>query len=96
MDKKNIQALLQDELEKEIPSSEIHLWQTVKARLVENPNQQGAIMKTTKSRLAYATLAIAAVLALAFVTPQGRASRKVCSNSSPAPIKTATRFKTGR
>ena len=73
MDKKNIQALLQDELEKEIPSSEIHLWQTVKARLVENPNQQGAIMKTTKSRLAYATLAIAAVLALAFVTPQGRA-----------------------
>lgn len=73
MDKKNIQAILQDELEKEIPSSEIHLWQTVKARLVEKHTQQGVKMNIIKSRLTYATLALAAVLALAFLTPQGRA-----------------------
>ncbi|MCC7117184.1 MAG: hypothetical protein IT310_01560 [Anaerolineales bacterium] len=73
MDKKNIQAILQAELEKEIPASEVHLWQTVQARLVEKQKPTGATMNVIKSRLTYATLAILAMLALAFVTPQGRA-----------------------
>lgn len=77
MDKKEIQSIIQDAVEKEIPASEVDLWQTVKASLVEKQHQQGVKMNTTKlrgvSRLAYATLVVAALLTLAFLTPQGRA-----------------------
>lgn len=77
MDRKEIQSIIQDVVENEIPVSQIDLWQTVKANLVEKQTQQGVKMKTTKSRgvsrLAYATLVIATLLALAFITPQGRA-----------------------
>jgi hypothetical protein len=78
MDKKQIQSILQDALEEKVPSSEVNLWRAVKTSLVAGiTEQQGANMNTTKprgmSRLAYATLAVVALLALAFVTPQGRA-----------------------
>ena len=77
MDKKEIQSIIQEAVEKEIPASEIALWQTVKASLVEKQHQQGVKMNTNKSRgvsrLAYATLAVAVLLTLAFLTPQGRA-----------------------
>jgi hypothetical protein len=78
MDKKQVQSILQDALEEKVPSPEVNLWRTVKSNLVAGTNkQQGANMNTTKprgvSRLAYATLAVVALLALAFATPQGRA-----------------------
>lgn len=77
MDNKEIQSIIQEAVEKEIPTSEIDLWQTVKAGLVEKHYQQGVKMNTTKSRgasrLVYATLAIIALLMLTFLTPQGRA-----------------------
>ena len=34
MDNKNIQSILQDALEEEIPSSQVNLWSAVKASLV--------------------------------------------------------------
>jgi hypothetical protein len=78
MDKKQIQSILQDALEEKIPSSEVNLWRAVKSNLVAGTTkQQGANMNTIKprgmSRLAYASLAIIALLTLAFATPQGRA-----------------------
>jgi hypothetical protein len=78
MDKKQVQSILQDALEEKIPSSEVNLWRAVKTSLVAGTNkQQGANMNTTQprriSRVAYATLTILALLALAFITPQGRA-----------------------
>ncbi len=78
MDKKQVQSILQDALEEKVPSSEVNLWRSVKTSLVAGANkQQGANMNTTQPRriprVAYATLAIVALLALAFVTPQGRA-----------------------
>lgn len=78
MDKKQVQSILQDALEENIPSSEVNLWRTVKSSLVAGTNkQQGANMNTTKprgmSRLAYVSLTVIALLALAFTTPQGRA-----------------------
>ena len=77
MDNNEIQSIIQDAVEDKIPSSQIDLWQTVKASLVEKQHQQGVKMNTTKlrglSRLAYATLMVAALLTLAFLTPQGRA-----------------------
>jgi hypothetical protein len=77
MDNNKIQYIIQDTVEKEIPASEIDLWQTVKASLVEKQYQQGVKMNTIKShrlpRLAFTTLAVAILLALTFLTPQGRA-----------------------
>jgi hypothetical protein len=78
MDKKKVQSILQDALEEKVPSSEVNLWRSVKTSLVAGTNkQQGANMNTTQTRriprVAYVTLAIVALLALAFVTPQGRA-----------------------
>lgn len=78
MDKKQIQSILQDTLEEKIPSSEVNLWHAVQTSLVAGTTkQQGANMNTTKPRrlprVAYATLTILALLALGFVTPQGRA-----------------------
>lgn len=78
MDKKTIQAMLQDELEKEIPTSDIHLWQTVKTNLVAGKKfQQGEKMKPIDSRriprAAFVMLILVVLVSLAFVTPQGRA-----------------------
>jgi hypothetical protein len=76
MDNKKIQSILQDALEKEIPSSKVNLWQAVKTSLVAG-KQQGEKMNTTKlrriSRAALITLMIVVLLALALITPQGRA-----------------------
>jgi len=80
MDNKNIQSILHDALEKKIPSSQVELWTAVKASLVAGKHpliQQGEKMNTPKprriARVAFATLGIIVLLALAFVTPQGRA-----------------------
>jgi hypothetical protein len=77
MDKKNIQAILQDALEHEIPSSSMDLWPAVKDRLVaRKDDQQGEKMNNLKSRQMRVSLAFVLVIALvtlALVTPQGRA-----------------------
>ena len=78
MDKKNIQAILHHELEKEIPTSDVHLWQTVKSNLVAGKTfQQGVKMNTMNSRriprAAFVMLILIALLSLVFVTPQGQA-----------------------
>jgi hypothetical protein len=78
MDNNKIRSILQDALEEEIPSSQVNLWPAVKASLVagEYQRQQGVKMNTTKPhripRLAFALLAIVALLAVALATPQGR------------------------
>lgn len=77
MDNKNIKSILQDALEEKIPSSQIELWPAVKASLVAGKTQQGENMNTTQprriSRAAFITLMIIILLALALITPQGRA-----------------------
>ena len=77
MDQKNIQSILQEALEQEIPSAQIDLLSNVKERLVAGATQQGEKMNLTKSRrishLAFASVMILALLVVAFVTPQGRA-----------------------
>ncbi|HLO16382.1 MAG TPA: hypothetical protein VK206_16235 [Anaerolineales bacterium] len=79
MDSKNIRSILQDALEKKIPSSQIHLWPAVQAILVAGKDtsfQQGKkviIRPHRRSRLALVTLMIIALLALVLLTPHGRA-----------------------
>lgn len=77
MDKKNIQSILQDALENELPSSQINLLPNVKKRLVAGTIQQGETMYTVntrrKSRLALTLLAIVVLLTVGLVTPPGRA-----------------------
>lgn len=80
MNKKNIQSILKDEMEKEIPSSQVQLWPAVKASLVagkKKSNKQEEKKNTTKLRsilrAAFAILITIVLLTLAFVTPQGRA-----------------------
>lgn len=79
MDKQEIQSILQDALEEEIPSSQVQLWPIVKANLVAGEsklNQQGVKMNTIKlkrtPRLVFAILAVAILLVLILATPQGR------------------------
>ena len=77
MDRKNIQSILKDAVEHEVPSSTIDLLSNVKERLVAGTNQQGEKMNPTNSRrmsrVALAGLAVLAFVAAAFITPQGRA-----------------------
>ena len=77
MDQKDVPSILQDALEDQLPASEIKLWKAVRASLVAVPNQQGEKMKTLQPRrvlhAAYISLILVALLALALVTPQGRA-----------------------
>ena len=78
MDDRKIRSALQDALEEEMPSGQVQLWPAVKASLVARTHQlEGEKMNTAKSyrtpRLAFVILAIVAMLAVAFVTPQGRA-----------------------
>lgn len=77
MDRKKLKSRLQDAVEQEIPSSQIDLLPNVKDRLVPGTTRQGEKMTFTSSRrrrrVALAALAVGAFLAVAFVTPQGRA-----------------------
>lgn len=80
MDDKNIKSILQEALEERIPSSQIELWPAVKGSLVSGKHQltpQGETMNINKprriSRAALITLTIIVLLALALITPQGRA-----------------------
>jgi hypothetical protein len=77
MDKKNIQSILRNAVEHEVPSSQIDLLPHVKERLVAGTVQQGEKMNSTNprrlSRVALATVSVFALMAVAFITPQGRA-----------------------
>ena len=80
MDKKNIQSILQDALEDEVPFSEIDLWPIVKGYLVARKHlylQRGEKMNTIRqyrlSRVAIAALIAITLLTVAFLTPPGRA-----------------------
>jgi hypothetical protein len=78
MKNKDIKSILQDAVENEYPASQIDLLPRVKERLVAGTiQQQGEKMNTINSRrhsrLALAALAAGALLAVAFITPQGRA-----------------------
>jgi hypothetical protein len=78
MDDKKIQSILQDALEEEIPSSEIKLWPAVKASLIAGRTfQQGENMNSIPSRrispVALIVLVVGTLMAVAFITPQGRA-----------------------
>jgi hypothetical protein len=80
MDTKKIQSILRNALEKEIPSSEIKLWTAIRASLVagEKPfHQQGDKMNPISSRrvsrAALVTLTVGALMAVALITPRGRA-----------------------
>jgi len=76
MDKKNIQSILWDVLEDEIPSETIKLWPAVKADLVAG-QQQGEKMNITRERritqVAFGSLVIIALLTAILLTPPGRA-----------------------
>jgi hypothetical protein len=79
MDDKEIQSVLQDVLEEEIPASQIHLWPAVKANLLAGKRQtrfQGEKMNTTKKlrmpRFAIAILLIVVLLGIILMTPPGR------------------------
>jgi len=80
MDNKNIQSILRDVLEEQIPSSQIQLWTSVNASLVERKHQviqQEEKMSATQwvhlQHTAFAILVITVLLTIAFTTPQGRA-----------------------
>jgi hypothetical protein len=101
MDKKHIQSILKEALEQEYPPSQIDLLPNVQERLVPGRNRstgQGEKMNRSisrrLSRFALGTLAILALLATAFITPQGRAFaqdllqffRRAESNVLPLPV----------
>jgi hypothetical protein len=77
MDKNAIKSIVQDALENEVPASQIDLVSKVKERLLVGTTQQGEKVRTAYSqrhaRVALVILVIGALLAVAFVTPQGRA-----------------------
>ncbi len=77
MDKKNIQSILREVLENEIPSEEINLWSAVESSLVVREPQQREKMNRTRprhnSRVALVTVIAIALLTFAFTTPQVRA-----------------------
>lgn len=77
MDRKKVQSILKDAVEHEVPPSTIDLLPNVKERLVAGTNQQGEKMNSIDlrrmSRVALVSLGVLALLAMAFITPQGRA-----------------------
>lgn len=83
MNDKEIRSILQEALEEEIPSGQVNLWTAVKADLVAGKRhtfQQGDTMNTINTRqprllqrTAVALMIVVALLALAALTPQGRA-----------------------
>jgi hypothetical protein len=101
MDSQNIQSILQAALENEFPSSQIQLWPAVKASLVAGnyslvqPEENRKTIKSRRnSRIALVTLVIVALLALVFITPQGRAFARsvlrffIRANSDTLPVPT--------
>jgi len=101
MDYKKLKSILQDALEEEIPSSEVKLWPAIRASLVAGKKisiQQGEKMNSVNSRRisrgTLVTLAVAALMAIALVSPQGRAFaqtllqffRRAESNVLPLPV----------
>jgi len=77
MDDKTIKSILQDALEDEVPASQIDLLSAVQLRLAAEKQfsyQHGAKMKQRYfQRIAFSALAIALLLSITLVTPQGRA-----------------------
>lgn len=80
MEIKNVKPVLEDALEEKNPSSQINLWPGVRARLVARRTilaQQGERMNITKPRrlqhVMLTALMIILLIAIALVTPQGRA-----------------------
>ena len=77
MDDRNIKSILQGALEEEVPASQIDLLSAVQSRLVAGKqfsHQQGARMiQRVMQHIAFSALAIALLLAITLVTPQGRA-----------------------
>jgi len=77
MDKKAIKSILQDALEDKMPAAQIDLLPAVQSRLVARNKslyQQGTNMKKIQNRkLAFSAVAIVALLAVALITPPGRA-----------------------
>jgi hypothetical protein len=79
MEKKELKSILQDAVEQEFPASQIDLLPEVKKRILAGRLRQGkktstGYVKSKRiSRVALAALAIVALLATAFATPQGRA-----------------------
>lgn len=77
MNHKDIQSLLEEALEQEIPSSKINLWPAVKTELAAGNYvqfRQGEKMNPLKRpQIAFALVTIVVLLALAFISPRGRA-----------------------
>ncbi len=78
MDNQKIHTILQDALDEEIPSADIHIWPDVQTLVAgKQTNPQGVNpMNTPKNwrvpRVAFALFAVIAFFALALATPQGR------------------------
>lgn len=77
MDNQKIHTILQDALEDEIPSADIHLWPSVKALVAGTTPSQGVTpMNTPKNRriprVALALFVVIALFSLTLATPQGR------------------------
>lgn len=80
MNNKKVQTVLKDALEREIPSTQIRLWPAIQAGFASGKHslfRQGEKMNRTKlphwQRAVFAALTAASLLAVAFLTPQGRA-----------------------
>lgn len=80
MKEMRIRSILQDALEEEVPSSQVKLWPAVKASLVageHQPLQQGGKMNAKQlpriPRLAFVVSVMVLLVAVALVSPEGRA-----------------------
>ncbi|HEU0296171.1 MAG TPA: hypothetical protein VFR47_25775 [Anaerolineales bacterium] len=79
MSNKNIQSILDEALEQELPSSQIRLWPSIQAQLAAGKHvllREGEKMNSPKLRLkntAFVTVMVVLLLALASNAPQGRA-----------------------
>jgi len=77
MDKKELKSILQDALEDQMPASQVNLLPAIQARLVARKQsllQQGEnVNKTSTRKLAFSAIVIVALLAVALITPPGRA-----------------------
>ncbi len=102
MDNRNIESILQEAMEEQIPASQVDLWEGVKERLVAGNyslTRQGEKMNGIKprrlSRAVFVTFVIITLLALALITPQGRAFAQnilhffIRSESDAIPVPTA-------
>lgn len=76
MDEKTVRSILQDVLEDEIPSAEIHLWPAVKQLVAEKLNHQKGVANMRVPLVRWVprlvVLTTLVLSALVVVTPQGR------------------------